>query len=92
MINKPLMCNLCNGEMQRYAGPRYNRKVGGFLSAFGAFSTFFWTGAIVGVPLFLVGLYMTGSRRQLWVCRDCNTAIERVELRPERKVGKINQQ
>lgn len=87
MVDKSLICNLCKGEMQHYTGPRYNRKVGGFLSTFGVFSTFFWTGAAIGIPLFLIGLYITGAKRQLWVCRDCNTAIERIELSSERKIG-----
>ncbi|UCC95285.1 MAG: hypothetical protein JSW40_00630 [Candidatus Omnitrophota bacterium] len=86
MVDKLLTCNLCKGQMHLYRGPRYNRKVGGFLIASGAFTTLFWVGSILGVPLFLLGLYMTGAKRQLWVCRDCNTAIERIELKPKQKV------
>lgn len=87
MADKPLICNLCNGEMKPYQGPRYNKKVGGFLIAAGAFTTLFWVGAVLGIPLFLIGLYMAGAKRQLWVCKDCNTAIERVELEPRQKTG-----
>lgn len=83
MAGKPLICTLCNGEMQLYTGPRYSRKVGGFLIVAGVFSTLFWVGAVLGVPLFLAGLYMSGAKRQLWVCKECNTAIERIELKPK---------
>ncbi len=84
MVDKALICNLCNGEMQPHTGPRHNRKVGGFLIASGVFTTMFLTGGVLGIPLFLIGLYMTGAKRQLWVCQECNTAIERIELKPHR--------
>lgn len=91
MMDRQLTCNLCKGEMQLYNGPRYNRKVGGFLIAAGAFSTLFWVGAVLGLPLIGIGAYMTASKRQLWVCKDCNTAIERIVLRPGQKVQKVQQ-
>ncbi|OGX19943.1 MAG: hypothetical protein A2Y04_04175 [Omnitrophica WOR_2 bacterium GWC2_45_7] len=69
--------------MQSYTGPRYSRKVGGFLVAGGVFATLFWIGAVLGIPLFVIGLYMMGAKRQLWVCKECNTAIERIELKPK---------
>ncbi len=83
-MNKPLICNLCNGEMEPYTGPRYSKKVGGFLIVAGAFTTMFWIGAVLGIPLFIMGLYLGGAKRQLWVCKDCNTAIERIELEPSK--------
>ena len=81
--NKKMMCAQCNGEMEPYTGPKYSKKVGGFLIAGGAFATLFWVGAVLGVPLILMGAYMAGAKRQLWVCKDCNTAIERIELKPK---------
>ncbi|MBF0521967.1 MAG: hypothetical protein HQL24_02805 [Candidatus Omnitrophica bacterium] len=83
MADKSLICNLCNGEMQLYTGPRYSKKAGFFLVIVGIFATLFWVGPVLGVPLFLMGLYMITSKRQLWVCKECNTAIERIELNPE---------
>lgn len=83
MTNKPLICTLCNGEMHPYTGPRYSKKVGGFLIICGIFATLFWIGAVLGIPLFLIGLYMASAKRQLWVCKECNTAIERIELKPK---------
>jgi len=83
--DKPLICSLCNGEMEPYIGPKFNRKVGGFLIVSGAFATLFWVGAVLGVPLLLIGSYMAGAKRQLWVCQECNTAIERIELKSHRK-------
>ena len=81
--NKKMICAQCNGEMEPYTGPKYNKKMGGFLIAGGAFATLFWVGAGLGVPLILMGAYMAGAKRQLWVCKDCSTAIERIELRPK---------
>ena len=80
MAAKALVCNLCNGQMQLYSGPRFSRKLGGFLVVAGLFAIFFWIGPVLGIPLLLMGLYMVGAKRLLWVCKECNTAIERVEL------------
>jgi hypothetical protein len=85
MPDKPLICTLCNGEMQQYTGPRYSRKLGGFLIVAGIICTLFWVGAVLGIPLVIIGLYMIGARRQLWVCKECNTAIERIQLKPENR-------
>ncbi len=81
-MGKSLICTFCHGEMQAYTGPRYSRKVGGFLVLAGFFATLFWVGMVLGIPLILTGLYMMGAKRQLWVCKECNTAIERIELQP----------
>jgi len=80
MAAKAIICNLCNGQMQLYSGPKFSRNLGGFLVASGIFAIFFWIGPVLGIPLLLMGLYMVGAKRQLWVCKECNTAIERVEL------------
>ena len=81
MADKPLICNLCNGEMQEYTGPKYSKKLGGFLVLAGILSTLFWVGAVLGIPLLIIGLYMAGAKRNLWVCKECNTAIERIDLK-----------
>lgn len=83
MAGKSLVCNLCNGEMKLYSGPRFSRKLGMALVFGGIFATLFWVGPVLGIPLFLTGLYMIGAKRHLWVCQECNTAMERVELKPK---------
>ena len=80
---KQVICNLCNGPMQLYSGPRHSRTVGFFLIVGGLFCIFFWIGPVLGIPLALIGWYMTSAKRQLWVCKECNTAMERVELEPQ---------
>ena len=84
-MSKTIICNVCNGEMKPYRGPKFNRKAGGFLVVAGAATSLFWIGPVLGIPLFIMGLYMTGAKRELWVCEDCNTAIERIELKPKKK-------
>ena len=84
MADKSLVCNMCNGVMQLYSGPRFSRKLGLALVFGGIFSTLFFIGPVLGIPLFLAGLYMIGSKRQLWVCQECNTAMERVPLVPKK--------
>ena len=88
MAAKAIVCNLCNGQMQLYSGPRFSRKLGGFLVVAGIFAIFFWIGPVLGIPLLLMGLYMVGAKRQLWVCKECNTAMERVEIEPQEPVAK----
>lgn len=83
MTDKPLICTLCNGEMQQYTGPRYSRRLGLFLIVCGILAILFWIGAVLGIPLLIIGLYMYSAKRQLWVCRECNTAIERIKLKPQ---------
>ncbi|MBF0503616.1 MAG: hypothetical protein HQL14_00800 [Candidatus Omnitrophica bacterium] len=87
MAGKPIICTHCNGEMQQYSGPRYNRKVAGFFIIFGIIAVLFWIGMVLGIPLILIGLYMLGAKRDLWVCKECNTAIERFNIDAE-KLGK----
>jgi len=84
-MEKIITCYLCNGEMKLYTGPRYNRKIGVFLIVAGGFCTLFWVGAVLGFPLLLLGLYTVGAKRNVWVCEDCNAAMERIELRPRPK-------
>ncbi len=77
---KPVVCSHCSGEMQKYNGPRYNRKVAGFLMVAGILATLFWIGMVVGIPLILIGFYMSTARRDLWVCKECNVGIECIDL------------
>ena len=34
-------------------------------------------GAIVGVPLILISLFMGGKRRKVWKCKTCKAVIDR---------------
>lgn len=70
--------------MQSYTGPRHSTRLGGYLILGGVLCSLFWVGAVLGIPLIIIGLYMIGAKRQLWVCKDCNTAIERVALESNR--------
>lgn len=91
-MKKTLTCNACKGEMAPYTGPRHSRTMGCFLIIAGIFCTLFWIGAVLGIPLLIIGLYMTGAKRQLWVCQDCYMAIERIDLIPKSENEKGIQQ
>lgn len=83
MAKNKLTCNSCSGIMAPYTGPRHSKAMGCFLIVAGIFCILFWVGAVLGIPLLIIGLYMTGAKRQLWVCQECHMAIERVELTPK---------
>ncbi|MBF0618640.1 MAG: hypothetical protein HQL19_00570 [Candidatus Omnitrophica bacterium] len=91
-MKKALTCNLCSGEMQLYTGPRFNKKFGSVLFVGGILSTLFWIGPVLGVPLMLIGGYMVSAKRQLWVCRECHTAIERIEVGSETKAAETKKE
>lgn len=80
MASKTLVCSGCQGEMTRYVGPKHNRILGVFLICGGVLSSLYWVGVVLGIPLFAIGAYLTAARRKLWVCQDCNTAIERIDV------------
>ena len=85
MVGKALVCTFCNGQMQPYTGQRYSKNAGVVLVVAGILTSLFWVGVVLGVPLLLVGLYMIGAKRRLWVCKECNTAFERIQPEPERQ-------
>ncbi|MBF0253578.1 MAG: hypothetical protein HQL11_00390 [Candidatus Omnitrophica bacterium] len=84
-MSKTIKCHVCSGEMKPYVGPRHNRRFGMFLAGAGVVSTLFWIGPVLGIPLMAMGGYMAGSKRKLFVCSDCHTAIERLEVKMEPK-------
>jgi len=83
MAAKPLVCTHCNGEMTQYSGPRHNRKVAGFFIILGIVCVLFWVGMVLGIPLILIGIYMLTAKRDLWVCKECNVAVERFNIDSE---------
>lgn len=85
MGTRTLTCAFCQGQMSPFTGPRHNRNMGGFLLGAGLLSSLFWIGPVLGIPLLIMGAYMTGAKRELWVCRDCHTAIERIQVKLAQK-------
>ncbi|MEI6437209.1 MAG: hypothetical protein WCO69_00490 [Candidatus Omnitrophota bacterium] len=80
---KAIKCSHCNGEMQLFNGPRYNRKAAGFIILAGILMTLFWVGMVVGIPLVIIGIYMSTAKRELWVCKECNVGVEHINLNPK---------
>jgi len=89
MKNKALICTACNGEMNEYTGYKHSKGLGVFLILSGIFCILFWIGAVLGIPLFIIGMYMTSAKRNLWVCQDCQMAVERIPLKniPQKEKG-----
>ena len=89
MKSAALNCSACHGTMTAYTGPKYNKNVCLFMIIAGIFCILFWIGAVLGIPLLIIGIFMTSSKRKLWVCKDCNIAIERIEfVPPENSINK----
>ena len=80
MKSAALTCSACHGTMTAYTGPKYNKNVCLFMIISGIFCILFWIGAVLGIPLLILGIFMASSKRKLWVCKDCNIAIERIEF------------
>ncbi|MBF0197958.1 MAG: hypothetical protein HQL32_09615 [Planctomycetes bacterium] len=73
-------CNLCNGSMVLYEGPRFGKKVTLSMILLGVFCCLFWIGSIVGLPLLIAGFFMSRLKREMWVCKDCMVGIERIKI------------
>ena len=59
--------------------PRYHRGFGTAILVVGlVFSTLF-AALILGLPLVVIGLYMTGASRSVWRCPHCGAMTDRSE-------------
>ncbi|MBF0252844.1 MAG: hypothetical protein HQL29_03415 [Candidatus Omnitrophica bacterium] len=80
-MGKVLICNLCSGEMKEYKGRRYSMRAAMTFIVIGAFACLFWVGPVLGLPLAMIGIYMAGSKRELWLCQDCGAGYEKVDIK-----------
>lgn len=75
-----LNCKQCGGRMKKKKVSKGNASgIAGALIVFiiGAALCFTIIGAIIGVPMMIVALFMGGDRQKVWMCRACRSVVER---------------
>ncbi len=72
--DKPF-CQACGGDMEKDSEKQNNS--GCIVSILGLLLCLTVFGAIVGIPILIYGMYMSGKRQGLWVCRRCGASINR---------------
>lgn len=75
-----LECRQCGGVMRKATLSSGN--CAGLLLALvvigiGLFISTTGVGAIIGVPMMLLGLFIGGKRRRVWKCRRCGCVLDR---------------
>jgi len=68
-------CQLCGGGMKK--GTETKTGIALFLIIVGIFCCLFIIGAIIGVPLIIIGLVFGSMNKSLWVCKKCGYQVER---------------
>lgn len=68
-------CQLCGSKMAK----KFETKTGIalLLIGLGIICCLFIVGAIIGVPLIIVGLYYGSVRKGIWACTKCGYKVER---------------
>lgn len=75
-----LLCPFCRGEMEIVEQFRHNRGVAAAAILLGILS-FFFISPLIGALLLVIGLFMAFSKRYIWLCNSCSSAIERFKKR-----------
>ena len=73
-----IKCKQCDGEMGVKTIARHSQGGAAILLFGGIILCFTGVGAIVGVPLILLGLFFGCGSKKYWVCKQCGTKIERI--------------
>jgi len=72
MIN----CPHCDGSMKKGAEAK-STGMGCLLIVLGIILTVTVYGAILGIPMLIIGLVLGSQRRGLWICKKCGYRMER---------------
>ena len=75
---KAIQCKQCEGIMTSKNIAKHNQNATWLFLLIGTIVTFMVVGAIIGVPLILVGLYLGCGSKSFWVCRSCGTKVEKM--------------
>ena len=72
-----IKCQKCGGQMGSKNVKKHNKIVVYFLIGLGILLSLTIIGAIVGVPLVILGLKMGSASDYCWVCEKCGTTIKK---------------
>jgi hypothetical protein len=77
---RSIPCGVCGGTMKKTSMGRGN--IVGLLAALffvgiGVALCFTGIGALIGIPLIIIGLFTGGKKRKVWRCRQCRAIVER---------------
>lgn len=72
-----VICKACGGKMKKAVVPKHSRKFGAVLISGGTVCSLFWIGIVLGIPLAVMGVYMVASKKQVWMCNECQSVLDR---------------
>lgn len=72
-----VLCKACGGRMTKATVPKHSRGFGAFLITSGLGCSLFWIGVVLGLPLSIMGVYMVAAKKLVWICRECQSVLER---------------
>lgn len=70
-------CTHCDGKLAERTLSKHSRGFAVGLIVLGILCFFLIWGCILGLPLFLIGLYMYLASRKAWVCEQCGAVVEK---------------
>lgn len=73
-------CPLCTGNMRKgkaHSRGAANRFSGGMFIIGGALLTITIVGAIIGIPMIILGVILAGKKSNVWKCGSCGHAVAR---------------
>ncbi len=65
------LCRQCSTEMKLLKVKKYPGHWPAIVVAVGVLCSFLITGALIGIPMILVGIYMATARETIRYCPDC---------------------
>ncbi len=71
-------CVYCGGDMVRAQLPKFNRGFGIVILVMGLLFSLFTL--VVGMPIVVVGAYLSVASRSVWGCRACGALVDRNEV------------
>lgn len=72
-----LSCGFCNGAMETREIPVYNKHIGISLVILGLLFSITLVGIFMGVILLGCGVYILVSKKNVWICNECHTLLNK---------------
>jgi hypothetical protein len=67
----PMICSQCQTPMETASIKKYPGNWPTVLICLGIFFTFFFIGAVLGIPMILLGIYMSLAKESVCHCPNC---------------------